>query len=507
VDPVDGEGVVVAVCDRLGDHDIDPEAVRERVEADGGTAVVVRDLCSLRELPGGVQRTVLGVCPNGPSRADVQTAARRSRLDPFAVESVDLARASALGNPARRVERAAASLTARAAGLTELRPSKPDSLRMRLPEGRVSRRSLLSLGAVTYQPVAAIDPATCVGTERCGLCVALCRFAAIAPTRPQPTVAKDACTACAACVSGCPVDAIALPGADLARFEAELAVLCRDLLAGLLVSCGGWSPNVSPGDTVELLSLAVPCLSIVTPGWILQALAGGAPAVLLAGCGDACTAGSTERIRRHVAYCREVLTVLGVEEASSRVRLHVQGAEDTADLFSIPLSDPLTTDRERVRLVEPWATADGLLRIAGDTGATRTVSGGPLGVVSVETDGCTLCGSCVAACPTTAVGLETGPVVTTLTFDPSRCVACGNCAEICPEHVIMVERGTDLETLRAGRRTLKAGPIMRCRMCGRTIAPAAMIERIRALLPNESDELLATMTELCNNCRALTPEQ
>jgi len=499
------ERVVAAVCDRLGDHDLDPEGVRERVEAAGTTAVVVRDLCGLRALPGGTERAVLGTCPDGPSRADVQGAARRAGLDPFGVEQLDLVRSSALGHPARRLERAAASLTARAGGLAALRPSAPDSLRMRLPEGQLSRRSLLSLGAVTYQPVAAIDPATCVGTGRCGLCVALCPFDAIEPARPQPTVVKDACTACAACVSGCPVDAIALPGSDLARFEAEVAALCRDGVAGLLVSCGGWVPEVD-GEAPELLPLAVPCLSIITPGWILQALATGAPAVVLAGCGDACSAGSTAGIREHVAYCREALASLGVPDAATRVRLHVPEADDPAEVFAAPLPDPLPAiGGERLALVEPGATADGLLRIAGVTDGARTISGGPLGVVSVEIRGCTLCGSCAAACPTTAIAFEQGPVIATLSLDPWRCVACGHCAETCPEHVVTVDRGTNIAVLHEGRRSLKAGPVVRCRRCGRPIAPAAMLERVRALLPDEPERLLAAMTELCNDCRGLAP--
>jgi len=59
--------------------------------------------------------------------------------------------------------------------------------------------------------------------------------------------------------------------------------------------------------------------------------------------------------------------------------------------------------------------------------------------------------------------------------------------------------------LHEGRRSLKAGPVVRCRRCGRPIAPAAMLERVRALLPDEPERLLAAMTELCNDCRGLAP--
>ena len=61
----------------------------------------------------------------------------------------------------------------------------------------------------------------------------------------------------------------------------------------------------------------------------------------------------------------------------------------------------------------------------------------PFGRVEVDTDGCTLCLSCVSACPTSA--LTAGEDRPLLRFDESLCVQCGLCRATCPEKVIALE--------------------------------------------------------------------
>lgn len=169
-----------------------------------------------------------------------------------------------------------------------------------------------------------------------------------------------------------------------------------------------------------------------------------------------------------------------------------------------PLPSPLVAGpRDRPVLGEPAATAEALVRLSGplSPGAHVPVGGGPLGRVRVETDRCTLCGLCASVCPTDALAYEQGPIVATLAYDPSRCVACQHCMAICPERVVTVETCTDLDGLREGARTLKADTLARCRRCGRPIAPDAMLRRIHGLLADAPEGLLASLRELCVDCR------
>nr|MCS5599611.1 4Fe-4S binding protein [Rhodospirillales bacterium] len=57
-------------------------------------------------------------------------------------------------------------------------------------------------------------------------------------------------------------------------------------------------------------------------------------------------------------------------------------------------------------------------------------TGAPFGTIEVNTGGCTLCLSCVSACPTGA--LKDNPDAPQFTFTETNCVQCGLCKTICP---------------------------------------------------------------------------
>jgi pyruvate ferredoxin oxidoreductase delta subunit len=50
----------------------------------------------------------------------------------------------------------------------------------------------------------------------------------------------------------------------------------------------------------------------------------------------------------------------------------------------------------------------------------------------VEQDKCTLCGTCVLACPETAINEKDGQIL----FDLDYCKGCGVCANECPSQAI-----------------------------------------------------------------------
>src|SRR5262249_52683970 len=64
-------------------------------------------------------------------------------------------------------------------------------------------------------------------------------------------------------------------------------------------------------------------------------------------------------------------------------------------------------------------------------------AGAPFGAVEINVEGCTLCLSCVSACPTGA--LSDDPDRPLLRFTEDACVQCGLCKATCPEKVITLE--------------------------------------------------------------------
>ena len=73
--------------------------------------------------------------------------------------------------------------------------------------------------------------------------------------------------------------------------------------------------------------------------------------------------------------------------------------------------------------------------------------GAPLGAISVDVDGCTLCLSCVSACPTGA--LRDDPDRPALKFVEDACVQCGLCKSTCPEKVITLTPQIDFRAATA----------------------------------------------------------
>ncbi len=142
------------------------------------------------------------------------------------------------------------------------------------------------------------------------------------------------------------------------------------------------------------------------------------------------------------------------------------------------------------------------LREAADGASDETLAGGPLGQVTVDAAGCTLCGSCTLVCPTGALRLDEGPLTSSLEFNPTRCIGCGHCQTACPEEALTVSHGLRIQDLAV--RPMKTDTITRCRNCGSPVGPSVMVKKVKALLPDANPELIAAMTELCSDCKGTT---
>jgi ferredoxin len=137
--------------------------------------------------------------------------------------------------------------------------------------------------------------------------------------------------------------------------------------------------------------------------------------------------------------------------------------------------------------------------------------GAPFGAVEIDVDGCTLCLSCVSACPTSA--LRDDPERPVLRFVEDACVQCGLCRATCPEKVITLVPRIDFSASRTPVRILKEEEPFCCIRCGKPFGVKSSIERVVAKLEGRhwmytgSAERLDVI-KMCEDCRvAFVAEQ
>jgi ferredoxin len=133
--------------------------------------------------------------------------------------------------------------------------------------------------------------------------------------------------------------------------------------------------------------------------------------------------------------------------------------------------------------------------------------GAPLGAISVNVDGCTLCLSCVSVCPTGA--LRDDPERPMLKFVEDACVQCGLCESTCPENVITLKPQIDFRAARAPATIIKNEEPALCIRCGKPFGVKSTIDKIAAKLEGKhwmypaGDKRLDAV-RMCADCRVIT---
>ncbi len=443
-------------------------------------------------------RLVLVTCRAVRGDLEWDRRMRECDVDPLTTGFVRLDASSAAD--ARRLIRAAVAraLAVPAPGVADVVPRL-----MRL-EGRVSRRGLLTVPPLRYQPVATVDAGVCAAASGCRLCADVCPLDALVGSTVGIEVNRTRCDACGICAAECPTDAITIPGDAPEQLEAEIGGLLE------LASAVGQRPRAllfrgRCGETrhtttsKDWLVVEVPCGGALTPAVLLGSLALGASEVGMVSCDEDCRFGGAERVNAAVRYSCDLLDFLAL--APERIR--IVGSGDPSDSGLVPLPSRDVRPRDVLR-----STADAILALAGMAVAAPgafTHPESPLGLVEVDATTCTICGACALRCPTGALALQEGDHRTALTFDSTACTGCGLCMERCPEltrGAIVVSLVTDIAALRAGRRALIEDATVQCDRCGEPVGPRPMLARIEERLgPSTNPAMLAAITRRCLSCR------
>jgi ferredoxin len=131
-------------------------------------------------------------------------------------------------------------------------------------------------------------------------------------------------------------------------------------------------------------------------------------------------------------------------------------------------------------------------------------AGAPFGAVEINVEGCTLCLSCVSACPTGA--LSDDPERPLLRFAEDACVQCGLCKATCPEKVIRLIPRLAFGNAAMAARVLKQEEPFPCIRCGKPFGVKSTIDRVVAALEGKhwmyrNSPTRLDVMKMCEDCR------
>ncbi len=389
------------------------------------------------------------------------------------------------------------------------------------------QRTLLEIGDMVGEfekpRYVRVDAAICAHSRNnktgCSNCLDACPSGAIRPDGDAVAVDPFACSGHGACASACPTGAIAydLPGGD-GVFRRLRTLLTTYRAAGgsrpvLLVHDGGHGAEMiaaiahhGRGLPADVIPFAVNEITQIGFDAVACALAWGAAQVrFLAGPAQR---GETATLERTLALASEITEGLGY--GAGRVAL--DRAEDPDALEAALYAEPPAA---------PAAAADfhamggrrGVQRLAlrhlhGHAPAPVEVlplsAGAPFGQVLVDAAKCTLCLSCVGACPTRA--LSDNPEKPQLAFVESNCVQCGLCRVTCPEGAVALQPRIDFTPAAGERRVLKEEEPFHCVRCGKPFGTKSALDRMVQKLTGHSmfaDPGRLELLKMCSDCRVV----
>ena len=129
--------------------------------------------------------------------------------------------------------------------------------------------------------------------------------------------------------------------------------------------------------------------------------------------------------------------------------------------------------------------------------------GSPLGAIVINKDACTMCLSCVNACPASA--LQDNVESPQLKFIEKNCVQCGLCAKTCPENAISLIPQLNLAPARKEPVVINEMKPYSCIRCSKPFGTLKAIEAMVGKLSGHSmfQGAAAERLKMCSDCRVI----
>ncbi len=365
----------------------------------------------------------------------------------------------------------------------------------------------------------------------CSACIDVCSASAISSekSRQQIKVNPNLCVGCGTCTTVCPTGALtyAYPRAS------DQGVKLKTML-GTYTRSGGKNAALllhsQQGGTRLLGDLGraaqldrdthgVPARVIPLALWHtsslglevwLTAIAYGASQVWVL-MTDEEAPQYAEALSSQMAVAQAILTGLGYTGEHFRV-LHARDARDLAELDRELQAAPAQSvgraasfavqadKRATLELVLDHLMAQAPVK---PEVIALPATGSPLGALKLNKDACTLCLSCINACPASA--LQDNAESPQLKFIEKNCVQCGLCVTTCPEKALSLVPQLNLSPLRKEAVVINAMQPYACVRCSKPFGTLKAIEAMLGKLSGHSMFQGAALERLkmCGDCRVI----
>ena len=360
----------------------------------------------------------------------------------------------------------------------------------------------------------------------CNQCIEICSTAAISAAGDHVKVEPNLCMGCGACATVCPSGAMsyAYPQApDLgARVKAmlkayslaggrEATLLIHDAAGRKLIEAAGRAARGKSGARglpAQVIPLEVQHSAAVGLDLWFSTLAYGAAqvAVLLTGA-EAPQYGRA--LAAQMGIGSALLGGLGHAGTGLTVVQSADAAELEAALWSRPAGIKVAKAATYNAAPEKRATLDfaidHLARHAPQPAEIIALPAGSLyGALQVNKETCTLCLSCVGACP--AAALADNQETPQLRFIERNCVQCGLCVSTCPEDAITLVPRLNLSETAKKPVVLNEAQPFHCVRCAKPFGTRQMVDSMVAKLTGHS--MFATgpslrRLQMCADCRVV----
>lgn len=355
------------------------------------------------------------------------------------------------------------------------------------------------------------DPAICAhsrsGQAGCRRCLEACPAEAIASLAESIEVDPYRCQGGGICAAVCPSGAIRYAYPRLS----DLLERIRKML-GAYLQAGGVDPAIAfvaehdaeasadlPPNTLVVVLEELASAGLET--W-LSALAYGARRVLLIDAGSV-PKGVIAHLNEQVVLAGSILAGLGYPEGVVAM-VRPEWLPDSVAM-RLPAIDPA----KYAGIDEKRKVALSMIDYLADRGHPSEAmiplpAGAPFGSITIDADACTLCMSCTAVCPVSAV--LSGDQLPRIDFVESNCVQCGICRSACPESAISLEPRLNLDPNARRRVTLHEEPPFCCVSCGKPFATRSMIDTVLSKLAGHSmftSERALRRLKMCDGCRVV----